>query len=87
MKNSAAIGFHTRINLNCEWHLVPGLSRTVAVRKVTKEDSHFQTCEDCGKESHLVVVELSRFTPKGRRNAYPLVWGWCGVCDIGRGLE
>jgi len=84
MKESADVGFLIRINLNSEWQLVNTFNRVVAVRDIVKDDESFLTCQDCKAKSNYIVVELSRFTPKGRRNGHPLVWSWCGVCDIGR---
>ena len=82
-KTSAGVGYHVRVNLNAEWNLVHSLNRTVAVRKIQTGDDNFEKCQDCGQASNLIVVELGRFTPKGRKSGYPLVWGWCGICDIG----
>ena len=83
-KESTAIGYEIRMNLNTDWTLVNSINRTVAVRPIVKDDQNFLTCQDCKANSNYIVVELSRFTPKGRRADHPLVWGWCGVCDIGR---
>jgi len=83
-KHSAAVGFNIRFAFNNEWRLANALGRTVAVRYITKEDSNFTQCEDCKMDSTLIVVELSRFTPKGKKIDHPLVWGWCGCCDIGQ---
>ena len=84
MRVSAAVGYNIRVNLNAEWHLINNLNRTIAVRKIQENDDNFKSCQDCGKDSSLIVVELSRFTPRGRKSDYPLIWGWCGACDIGR---
>lgn len=83
-KVATAVGYGLRMSLNCEWRMANTLGRTVAIRKLLKEDTHFHTCQDCGNDANWVVVELTRFTPAGRRKDYPLVWGWCGVCDIGK---
>ena len=83
-KESTAVGYEIRMNLNSNWVLVNSINRTVAVRPVEKGDASFLTCQDCKAASNYIVVELSRFTPKGRRSEHPLVWGWCGCCDIGR---
>jgi hypothetical protein len=83
-KTSVGVGYHVRVNLNAEWHLVNSLNRSVAVRKIQSGDDNFTACQDCGKPSNLVVLELGRFTPRGRKSEYPLVWGWCGMCDIGQ---
>lgn len=81
-RTSTAIGYNIRQVMRGEWHIVNSLHRSVAVRKITKEDNNFQTCIDCKSPAELFVIELTRFTPKGKRSKYPLVWGWCGVCDI-----
>jgi hypothetical protein len=86
MKTSIAVGYQIRINFNSEWRLVNSLNRTLAVRKILPDDNNFLFCHDCGKDSNLFVVELGRFTPRGRKNDYPLVWGYCGICDIGVNL-
>lgn len=83
LKNSTAIGYTIRMAMNSQWYLVNVLGRTVAVRRITKSDTNFTSCEDCRKDSTVLVVELSRFTSEGKRNKHPLVWGWCGSCDIG----
>jgi hypothetical protein len=83
-KESTAVGYEIRMNLNSDWVLVNSINRTVAVRKVEKGDENFLTCQDCKAKSEYIIVELSRFTPKGRKNEHNLIWGWCGVCDIGR---
>jgi hypothetical protein len=82
-KTATAIGYQIRVNLNSQWRLINSLNRTVAVRPIDKDDDNFQSCHDCNGKSSLLVVELTRFTPKGRLSDNPLVWGWCGVCDIG----
>lgn len=85
MKSSTAIGQIARFALNCEWKLVPvNNSRIVAIRPITKDDNQFTQCKDCGKESQIYVLEISRFTPQGKRSEHDLCWGWCGICDIGR---
>ncbi len=82
MKNCQPIGYNIRVTMNTDWRIVSSVTRTVAVRKITAEDSNFNRCIDCGKESTLFVVELTRFTPTGKRSKYPIVWGWCGYCDL-----
>lgn len=82
-KVAAAVGYNIRMALNGEWRLTNTLHRSVAIRKICKEDNDFQKCVDCNSPSEFLAVELTRFTPKGKRSRYPLVWGWCGVCDLG----
>ena len=83
IKIASAVGYQVRMAMNKEWQLVNTLHRAVAVRKINKDDINFQKCIDCGQPAELFAVELTRFTPKGKRSKYPLVWGWCGVCDLG----
>lgn len=88
MKSSTAIGHPARIAFNNEWKLIPiTQSRVVAVRPIQKGDSSFAQCKDCERESQFFIVEMSRFTPQGKRSEHDLVWGWCGICDIGRATE
>jgi len=85
MKSSTILGQVARFALNCEWKLVPvSATRVVAVRPITADDKQFTQCKDCGKDSQLFILELSRFTPSGKRSEHDLCWGWCGICDIGR---
>ena len=81
MKVGAGIGQNIRATFNNDWKLVSSSLRTIAVRRIHEND-RFQTCQDCGKESKYFVVELTRFTPIGKRGTLPLVWGWCGYCDL-----
>jgi len=82
LKNSQGIGYSIRVTMNCDWRIITAACRTVAVRQITTADTNFRSCNDCGKDSNLFVVELTRFTPVGKRNKHPLVWGWCGYCDL-----
>jgi hypothetical protein len=85
MKSSTSLGQAARFALNCEWKLVPVTNhRVVATRPIEKADKAFAQCKDCNRDSHLIIVELSRFTPQGHISEHDLVWGWCGICDIGR---
>ena len=88
MKNSTAIGQIARFAFNCEWKLIPvNASRVVVVRPITKDDASFAKCKDCERQSQFFILELSRFSPQGKKSEHDLVWGWCGICDIGREYE
>lgn len=88
MKSSTSVGVPARLAFNCEWKIVPiANNRNVAARPITNGDKQFTQCKDCQRDSQFIIVELSRFTPAGRRSDHDLVWGWCGVCDIGRQHE
>lgn len=88
MKSSTGIGYFTRVASNCDWKLVPiTMHRTIAVRSIDGQDTSYSQCKDCQRNSQYIIIELSRFTPSGRLSEYDLVWGWCGVCDIGRPPE
>lgn len=82
-KNCVPIGYNIRVSFNSEWQLVNSLNRCCAVRRLTDADKEFKRCVDCNNDAQYMVVELSRFTPRGNKNTQPLVWGWCGLCDIG----
>ena len=82
-KNCIPIGYNIRVAFSSEWQLINSLNRSVAVRRLTKDDKEFSNCIDCKNDAQYMVVELARFTPKGHKNTQPLVWGWCGFCDIG----
>ena len=82
-KIATGVGFHIRQQINAKWYLVNVLTRSIAVRPISKDDGNFQNCHDCKQPAEWFVVELTRFTPDGKRSKYPLVWGWCGTCDLG----
>ena len=82
VKSSQNIGIVIRRAVSCDWRIVSCEFRTVAFRPITNEDLQFARCEDCEEKSKFFVVELTRFTPIGKISKYPLVWGWCGHCDI-----
>jgi len=81
IRNARGIGERIRNTVECPWWIINIGCRTVAVRKIAQNDRRFRSCSDCGVESNLLVVELSQFTRN--KSHYPLVWGWCGICDIG----
>jgi hypothetical protein len=45
---------------------------------VLKYDKRLKECADCNMPTKFIITEL---TAVGQ--GQPLVWGWCGKCDIG----
>ena len=82
MKNSTNLGDVIRNAFCSEWRITSLCGRTVAVRRMTANDRYFRNCADCKSNSKVMVIELNRFCPGGSKCDLPLVWGWCGHCDI-----
>lgn len=75
-----------KMNAIPNWQIGEMCGRMVAYRAIKETDDTYRgvdltKCPDCGQPATMIIQEFAeniKDTPQ-----QPLVWGYCGVCEIG----